>query len=355
MTLQDTEARLALLTERQAGVGGSDIGALAGLDPYRNAYDIYLEKTRPPTADQARNIHILRGLMLEDLAATLYSERSGRKVRRLKQRAHPDYPWAMVNADRQILRSDGNGAHASTGAMEIKAPATAGFQRLLDEGAQVHHSVQLHWAMWVLGYDWGEFVAINLEHSAGPLVHHALDRNDDLIEQVAEAADRFWNDHVLERIPPTPDVWPYYQNPVEVPAHDAAVIKYGDDRDWDATYEWLLSAHAELDTAKKQYEAAKAQAMEFAGDMKIKVTGDQGSVSVYWGKGRTSISASLVEAIRPIDPDKLHRTLKAWDELPVEIDHVLRSCALDLDNITTVGDAYQAVRVTPKKKKGASE
>jgi len=334
-----------------AGVGGSDVGALLGIDPYKNAYDVYLEKTREPTADQANNIHMLRGIVLEDLAAELYAEETGRKLRRVKQRTHPDYDWAVVNVDRQILRSNGRG----TGAMEIKAPATGGFQRILEEGAQVQHTVQLMWAMFVLGYEWGEFVAINLEHGNGPVVHFELERNEPLVENMLDAAATFWHEHVEERVPPTSANWPYFQAPVEVPTlgkGDAHIIKVGENEDIDHAYQDVFFAHGELKQAEAAYDEAKGAMLDQAGDRRIKVTGEDGSVSVFWNKGRRSFSSSRLAACGPLDPDKV---LAFLDEHGAGEDagSWLPDLALDLDPFYTVSDAYQVVRPTPKK--GASK
>lgn len=353
MQLQDSASRLEFLRGRMSVVGGSDMGALLGVDPYRNAYDVYLEKTREPTADQANNIHMLRGIMLEDLAAQLYVEDTGRKVRRLKQRTHPDFPFFGVNVDRQILRSNGS----PTGAMEIKAPATAGFQRLLDEGAQVQHTVQLMWAIFVLGYTWGEYLAINLEHNNGPVVHFPIDRNEALCENMKDAGEQFWHNHVEPRVPPTTENWPYYQAPLEVPAAAGAahIIKTGDDLDMDLAYIAVLGGQSGVKDAEEEYAAAKARMLELAGERRIKVTGVLGSVSVFWNKGRRTFSSSRLEACGPLDPDKIQQVLDNADRLgadgggraigPEEI----LSCTLDLTPFYNVADAFQVVRPTPKK------
>lgn len=38
------EERLEWLRERQKGIGGSDIGAILGLNKYKTAFEVYLEK-----------------------------------------------------------------------------------------------------------------------------------------------------------------------------------------------------------------------------------------------------------------------------------------------------------------------
>lgn len=353
MHLQDTASRLEFLKSRMGGVGGSDVGALLGIDPYKNAYDVYLEKTREPTPDQANNIHMLRGIVLEDLAAELYSEETGRKLRRVKQRTHPDYPWAVVNVDRQILRSNGNG----TGAMEIKAPATGGFQRILDEGAQVQHTVQLMWAIFVLGYEWGEFVAINLEHGNGPVIHFPLDRNEALCENMLHASSEFWHNHVEARVPPTPDNWPYFQEPLEIPTlgkGDAHIIKAEADPDFYAAYGDVFHAHEELKEAEEAYTEAKDAVLDLAGERRIKVTGDSGSVSVFWNKGRRSFSDKRLETCGPLDPDKFAKWFKErFEEDPDDLmtQGWLEEFALDLTPFYTTSDAYQVVRPTPRKVK----
>ncbi len=66
---------------RATGIGGSDAAAVCGLNPYKSPVDVYLEKVgaAAPVDETER---MFWGNKLEDVVADVYSDRTGRKVRR---------------------------------------------------------------------------------------------------------------------------------------------------------------------------------------------------------------------------------------------------------------------------------
>ena len=93
--------RAAWLDARKGFVGGSDVGALCGLSPWRTAIDIFLDKSgRAP--DEGEPSEALRlGVELEDYAARRYTEVTGRQVRNygyMVTRGH-----ALADVDRLIV------------------------------------------------------------------------------------------------------------------------------------------------------------------------------------------------------------------------------------------------------------
>lgn len=66
---------------RELGVGGSEVAAIMGLDPYRTPVDVWLEKTgRRSPRDLGEFGEIC--LSLEDNVARVYTKRTGRRLRR---------------------------------------------------------------------------------------------------------------------------------------------------------------------------------------------------------------------------------------------------------------------------------
>ena len=93
--------RAAWLDARRGFVGGSDVAALCGLSPWKNAVDLFLDKTgRAP--DEGEPSEALRlGVELEDYAARRYTETTGRQVRNygyMVVRGH-----ALADVDRLIV------------------------------------------------------------------------------------------------------------------------------------------------------------------------------------------------------------------------------------------------------------
>ena len=66
---------------RKGGIGGSDAGAMCGLNPYRSPMAVYWEKTTD-TLDLSDNEAMRQGRDLENYVAQRFTEETGKKVRR---------------------------------------------------------------------------------------------------------------------------------------------------------------------------------------------------------------------------------------------------------------------------------
>ena len=91
------------LALRRGYIGGSDAAAVLGLDEYKSAYSLWAEKTgRIP--EFAGNIATRTGQCLEQFVAELWSEETGKKVRRKNRILTNDvYPWACADVDRMVV------------------------------------------------------------------------------------------------------------------------------------------------------------------------------------------------------------------------------------------------------------
>lgn len=339
------EERLAFLKGRQSGIGGSDVAAVCGLDEYRTPMDVYLEKTRDPNPDSPTNIHLLRGEILEPIAADLWQKETGLKLRRMGQRAHKEFPWAVVNADRQILSGNGHG----TGALEIKAPGIRGFNKAVEEGLRDEYIVQLQWALFVTGYSWGEMCAINLEHEAGPLLHFPVERDDALIAELRDRCESFWNGHVRERRPPDPSLWKVERIEIDPVPGEIVTVE-------DGTVKKLVESIEIVKEAKKEAEQTLAALNDDLLDwMKAHEVGKLdapgvGRATRIVGKGRERFNQGQFEAYGALDPDAVSRLLEEM-EAPRGLAYEIQSqCQLDLSIFKTRGDDFEYVRTYPKKK-----
>ena len=91
------------LVYRRSGIGGSDAGAIAGLNPYSTAYSVYLDKlgeAEPITETEAMR----QGMELEEYVAKRFCEHTGKRVKRceyiLRSKAHP---FMLADVDRLVV------------------------------------------------------------------------------------------------------------------------------------------------------------------------------------------------------------------------------------------------------------
>lgn len=94
------------LERRKKTIGGSDAAAVVGLNAYASPYSLWAEKTgRVPGF--AGNLATEVGTYLEEFVARKFAAESGKKVRRFNKIIYnPDYPFAHVNIDRDVVGED---------------------------------------------------------------------------------------------------------------------------------------------------------------------------------------------------------------------------------------------------------
>ena len=88
---------------RRQYIGGSDAGAVVGLNPYKSAYTLWAEKTGKVPEFEG-NLITEVGSYLEDFVAKLFEKETGKKVRRKNRMLVNDkYPFACADVDRVIV------------------------------------------------------------------------------------------------------------------------------------------------------------------------------------------------------------------------------------------------------------
>lgn len=94
------------LKYRKQGIGGSDAGAICGLNPYRSAMQVYQDKTSDEIEDND-NEAMRQGRELEEYVSRRFMEATGLKVRRSNFMYRSErYPWMLADVDRLIVGED---------------------------------------------------------------------------------------------------------------------------------------------------------------------------------------------------------------------------------------------------------
>ena len=92
------------LTLRTKGIGGSDIGAIIGLNPHSSPLKVYRQKVEGYREDLSDNVFIKKGKELEDLILTNYVKphfaKMGYEVGKPQfMMINSDYPFFRANVD----------------------------------------------------------------------------------------------------------------------------------------------------------------------------------------------------------------------------------------------------------------
>jgi len=182
--------------ERKTGIGGSDVSAICGCNPWRTALDTYLDKTGHPAGDVAETEQMRLGHDIEPVIANVFQRKTDLNVLPVPWiLAHPKYDWCKANIDRLIVdEKTGNGI------LEIKN-TTMG-DAWMDGNIPDYYYLQLQWYLFITGLKYGYFaVLINGKQ----FIHTHVDRDDEIIESVFKICKTFWESHVIPQIPPEPD------------------------------------------------------------------------------------------------------------------------------------------------------
>ncbi|MCF3942174.1 YqaJ viral recombinase family protein [Oceanobacillus alkalisoli] len=182
------------LWNRKKGLGGSDASAILGFNPWKSAFELYIDKTSD-YVEEIDNEAIHWGNVLEDVVAEEFTRRTGKKVRRRNQTFnHPEYSFMIANIDRDVV--------GEKALLECKT--TNAFNADAWEGERIPpaYMCQVQHYMAVLGYE-KAYIAVLI--GGQKFVWKEIERDDEFIELMIEQLSRFWNEHVLKGIPPEID------------------------------------------------------------------------------------------------------------------------------------------------------
>lgn len=166
------------LIERTTGIGSSSIAAVAGVDPYRTADDVFQEilgLTPPFSGNEAT----LWGDNLEPLIRKEAAKRIGFPVKKpSKMYRHPDHTFMISHLDGLVLKPQ------AYGVMECKN------MRYPPKDVREHkHYVQLQWQLGCSGCLWG---CLAILFGGNELKIFEFQRDEELIASLISIGKEFW-------------------------------------------------------------------------------------------------------------------------------------------------------------------
>lgn len=184
---------------RQRYIGSSDLAALCGLDPWKNASDVWLNKTGRllPSLEKDTGVQEI-GHSFERGIIDLFAKKNGVKV---KRNVFLTNEMFCSNLDGLITERNEIVEAKTTGKIEEWGPTGTDEipERVL---------IQVHEQMYVVSHATGKECRIawvpvllpgyqNLEYRI-----YRIERNDALMESAIAIGVKFWTDHVTADLPP---------------------------------------------------------------------------------------------------------------------------------------------------------
>jgi len=260
------------LGTRKQGIGGSEVGAILGLDERTSPLAVYMDK-RDELPDDDAGEAAEWGNLLEPVVAAKWAGDHRMHVWSPGVLAHPDRPWQIANPDRFFL--DPHARPASDpqpdGLLEVKTTNQyldgdwdPDADRMPDRARlQVQHYLDV--------------TGLRLAHIAclvgGQTLKVFTETYDaELAEMLRAACDRFWHDHVLAGHPPPIDgskaTTDLLGRLYDVPTEDIAVLNPSEVR---PLVEARIAAKAAVKAAERHEALIDNQLKALLGERQVGV------------------------------------------------------------------------------------
>jgi len=204
-----TEAQLAV---RKTGIGSSEIGAIAGWDPFKDRLEVWLEKVGWSTG-HFDNAATLAGKWLEDgILARAAHDRDWILQRCLRTIRSPQYPWVLATPDRFKLIDVADAAGAvhrkRDRIVECKSShaidTVEGWGEEWSAKVPRHIRAQVQWQMTATGCRTSTLVVL-FTFQDRRLRYFEVPHCQALEDALLELSDQFWHQHVVTVTPPEID------------------------------------------------------------------------------------------------------------------------------------------------------
>lgn len=187
------------LTVRKGGIGSSDAASAVGLNPYKSALELWMEKigreaNLPKVDPNDEASPMYWGTLLEPIVAAHYTKRTGNRVRRINAiLQHPTHPWMLANIDREVIGAP------DVQILECKTAGQNG-ARLWKDGVPEYVQLQVMHQLAVTGKRAADVAVLICGQE---LQVHRIERDETMIAQLIALERQFWQYVELDQAPPT--------------------------------------------------------------------------------------------------------------------------------------------------------
>ena len=180
---------------REKRIGGSDIGAIIGVNPYKSIIDVYIDKKEGSTFKGNNATHW--GHMLEGTVIKEFANRHGELI-------VYQAPYSIVD-NFFIANLDGVLKDKETedyGVLEIKTTSLWNKKDWEDDVIPQYYYAQVQHYLMLTGY---KFAYIAVLIGGQQYKEFKVERSEEDIELIRNKASEFYNQNILKLIPPMPD------------------------------------------------------------------------------------------------------------------------------------------------------
>lgn len=186
--------------QRQKHLGSSDSPQVLGVSPWGTASDVYYQKTMPLPDDEPTEA-MQTGTRLEPVILDWAQEQLGVKFHRNQYRVAPD---GILSANMDALVVDKNQG------IEAKYVGPNSLEEWGEPGTDqvpVYVAAQVQHQMYVVELE-VVWVPVLMARFRPMWEMYEVRRDEQIIDALVEADTRFWNEHIVPRLPPDPSELP---------------------------------------------------------------------------------------------------------------------------------------------------
>ncbi|EAG7791411.1 YqaJ viral recombinase family protein [Listeria monocytogenes] len=193
-SVKDMDRTQWLLT-RRLGIGGSDAGIIMGLNQYKTAFELWLDKTDQVLPDESAGEAAYWGNQMEEVVAKEFEKRTGKKVRRSNMMyQHPEHDFMLANVDRFVVGEDA--------ILECKTASAYLAKEWEADEVPATYLVQIQHYLAVTGKS-KAYVAVLI--GGNKFIWKEIERDDELINQIIAFELDFWETNVKGHVAPALD------------------------------------------------------------------------------------------------------------------------------------------------------
>lgn len=181
---------------RTKGIGGSDVSVIAGVNPFRSIFQLWLEKTGEVEPEETENDNTHFGNVLEPVVKREFSKRTGLKVRAKRALLQSEeYPFMLADLDGVIYEN------GKMNLFEAKT-ASAYKQEIWEKGIPEEYVLQVQHYMAVTGAEKTYLAALV---GGNRFYWKVVRRDEQKIAEIIALEKAFWEENVLAGKEPVPD------------------------------------------------------------------------------------------------------------------------------------------------------
>lgn len=238
-------------TLREKRIGGSDVGAILGVNKYKSIIDVYIDKTE--------------GSNFEGNESTFWGHMHESTIMKVFAQKHKEFsvyqaPYSVVD-DFLIANLDGVLKDRNTGdygVLEIKTTNAFNYKDWDGDIVPQYYYAQVQHYLMLTGY---KFAYIAVLIGGNKYKDFKIERSEEDIALIRSKATEFYKENILKQIPPIPDGSDAYMDYLKKKAMDIENDTIVEFVDLEEKAQKVKDIGKEINSLKKEQDLLKEQIM----------------------------------------------------------------------------------------------